>query len=345
MLSPENTMLLFGTNIQSAADELKKVQEEYLYNSLRNPKPTIAATIQQLRIVYSMDAKAYAQLKRRLPYFVCGQFNPPFRRKENFAYTESFILDFDHLSSKQLSMKTIRDNIVKDEQVMMCFTSPSEDGLKVMFRLKERCYDAGLYSIFYKAFAATFAMRHNLTQVTDSKTSDVARACFISIDPNAYFNPNSIPVDIKAYLDESNPDLLFKIKHEQDEHDKVIKKSDDKQVPLPKDPDKDILTRIRQQLNPKAQLPIEQHPAYVPERLNEIIAELKLFIEETGLRVTEIINIQYAKKIRARLGQKEAEVNLFYGKRGFSVVISPRLGTNEELNELLADLIKAFLQK
>lgn len=338
-------MLLFGTNIQSAADELKKVQEEYLYNSLRNPKPTIAATIQQLRIVYSMDAKAYAQLKRRLPYFVCGQFNPPFRRKENFAYTESFILDFDHLSSKQLSMKTIRDNIVKDEQVMMCFTSPSEDGLKVMFRLKERCYDAGLYSIFYKAFAATFAMRHNLTQVTDSKTSDVARACFISIDPNAYFNPNSIPVDIKAYLDESNPDLLFKIKHEQDEHDKVIKKSDDEQVPLPKDPDKDILTRIRQQLNPKAQLPIEQHPAYVPERLNEIIAELKLFIEETGLQVTEIINIQYAKKIRARLGQKEAEVNLFYGKRGFSIVISPRLGTNEELNELFADLIKAFLQK
>lgn len=338
-------MLLFGTNIQSAADELKKVQEEYLYNSLRNPKPTIAATIQQLRIVYSMDAKAYVQLKRRLPYFVCGQFNPPFRRKENFAYTESFILDFDHLSSKQLSMKTIRDNIVKDEQVMMCFTSPSEDGLKVMFRLKERCYDAGLYSIFYKAFAATFAMRHNLTQVTDSKTSDVARACFISIDPNAYFNPNSIPVDIKAYLDESNPDLLFKIKHEQDEHDKVIKKNDADQVSLPKDPDKDILTRIRQQLNPKAQLPIEQHPAYVPERLNEIIAELKLFIEETGLQVTEIINIQYAKKIRARLGQKEAEVNLFYGKRGFSVVISPRLGTNEELNELLADLIKAFLQK
>ena len=116
-------------------------------------------------------------------------------------------------------------------------------------------------------------------------------------------------------------------------------------MPLPKDPDEDILTRIRQQLNPKAQLPVEQHPAYVPERLNEIIAELKLFIEETGLQVTEIINIQYAKKIRARLGQKEAEVNLFYGKRGFSVVISPRLGTNEELNELLADLIKAFLQK
>ena len=196
-------MLLFGTNIQSVADELKKVQEEYLYNSLRNPKPSIAATIQQLRIVYSMDAKGYAQLKRKLPYFVCGQFNPPFRRKENFAYTESFILDFDHLASKQLSLKAIRNDIIQDEQVMMCFTSPSEDGLKVMFRLKERCYDAGLYSIFYKAFAATFAMRHNLTQVADSRTSDVARACFVSIDPDAYFNPNPTPVDIKAYIDET----------------------------------------------------------------------------------------------------------------------------------------------
>ena len=75
-------MLLFGTNIQSTADELRKVQEAYLYNSLRNPKPAIAAAVRQLRIVYSMDAKGYAQLKRRLPYFVCGQFNPAFRRKK-----------------------------------------------------------------------------------------------------------------------------------------------------------------------------------------------------------------------------------------------------------------------
>lgn len=338
-------MLLFGINIQSSADELKKVQEEYLYNSLRNPKPTIAATIQQLRIVYSMDVKAYTQLKKKLPYFVCGQFNPPFRRKENFAYTETFILDFDHLSSKHLSLKNIRDNIIKDEQVMMCFTSPSEDGLKVMFRLKERCYDAGLYSIFYKAFAATFAMRHNLTQVTDSRTSDVTRACFVSIDPNAYFNPNPTLVNLKAYIDETNPDSLFKMKHEQDEHDKITKKNNDEQTTHLKDPDKDILTRIRQQLNPNMKSQAELHPAYVPEQLNEIIADLKLFIEETGLQITEIINIQYAKKIRARLGQKEAEVNLFYGKRGFSVIISPRHGTNEELNELLADLIKTFLQK
>ena len=271
-------MLLFGTNIQSAADELRKVQEEYLYHSLRNPKPAIAATIKQLRIIYGMDKNGYSQLKRKLPYFVCGQFNPPFRRKENFAYTENFILDFDHLSSKQLSLKAVREKIIQDQQVLMCFASPSEDGIKVMFRLKERCYDAGIYSIFYKAFAATFAMRHNLMQVSDSKTSDVSRACFVSIDTEAYFNPNCTPVDINAYINEADSDAIFKMKYEQEQHEKVAKKSENEQTPEAKDPDKEILECIRLKLNPKSSPKIETKQAFVPERLNEIIDNLKQFI-------------------------------------------------------------------
>ena len=75
----------------------------------------------------------------------------------------------------------------------------------------------------------------------------------------------------------------------------------------------------------------------------QFYVELAQFIEATGVQVTEIINIQYAKKIRARLGQREAEINLFYGKSGFSVVISPRRGTNEELNDLLAEIVNNFL--
>ena len=338
-------MLLFGTNIQSSADKLQKVQEEYLYNSLRHPKPAIAAMIQQLRIVYSMDANGYAQLKRKLPYFVCGQFNPPFRRKENFAYTESFMLDFDHLSAKELSLKALRDEIISDPQVMMCFASPSEDGLKVMFRLKERCYDAGLYSIFYKAFAVTFAMRHNLMQVIDGKTSDVARACFISVDAEAYYNPNCLPVDLKSYIDEHNPTLMFEMKREQEQHEK-LQKTDLQEEPVqPKDPDTDIIAAIRKQLNPQGRSQPEKRAAYVPEQMNEIVDNLKSFIEKTGIIVTEIINIQYAKKIRAQLGQKHAEVNLFYGKRGFSGVISPRQGTHDELNEALADLVHQFVNQ
>lgn len=336
-------MLLYGINIQSSSDELKKVQEEYLYNSLRNPKPSIQNLIRQLRIVYAMDKQRYTQLKKQLPYIVCGKFTPPFRRKENFAYTESIILDIDHLSAKQISLSELRKQIIKDKEVMMCFTSPSEDGLKVMFRLKERCYDAGLYSIFYKQFAKSFSLRHNLMQVIDGKTSDVTRACFISSDPEAYFNPFCEAINIKTYIDEDNPSLMFEIKQEQEIHEKFAVKHKNEITSIPKDPDEEILTRIKLQLNPHARQKKEKPKAYVPEQLNEIINDLKSFIESTGLQVTEIINIQYAKKIRAKTGLKEAEVNLFLGKKGFSVVVSPRSGTNTELNELLAELIREYI--
>ena len=334
-------MIMFGSNIQSSTDTLKKVQEEYIFNIIRNPKPQIATTVRQLRTVYAMDTRRYAQLKRQLPYFVCGQFVPPFRLSANFAFTESFVLDFDHLALKQLSLAEVRKEIISDSQVMMCFASPSEDGLKVMFHLKERCYDAGLYSIFYRAFANDFACRHNLTQVVDSKTCDITRACFISIDPQAYYNPSCEPVNQKTFIDTANPIAIFDMKRDLDKHDKIM--SHDDETLHPKDPDQEILNQIRQKLNacsvPKHDAPL----AFVPQLLEDIINDIKSFIEETGIVVTEIINIQYAKKIRAKIGLKEGEVNLFYGRKGFSVIISPRRGTNEELNELLAQLIKQFI--
>ena len=81
----------------------------------------------------------------------------------------------------------------------------------------------------------------------------------------------------------------------------------------------------------------------VPAILNDLIDDIKSYIEETGLLVTEVISIQYGKKLRVALGLKQAEVNLFYGKRGFSVVISPRRGTNSELNDLVAELLRSFI--
>ena len=84
---------------------------------------------------------------------------------------------------------------------------------------------------------------------------------------------------------------------------------------------------------------------FVPEQLNEIIDDLIAFITQTGVEVTEVINISYGKKIRMKMRLKQAEVNLFYGKRGFSVVTSPRTGTDEEFNEIAAQLIDSFLMQ
>lgn len=333
-------MMMCGTNIQSPTDTLKKVKEDYLFHSLTNPKPALVSKVEQLRIVYSIDSKRYAKLKRQLPYVVCGTFTPPCRQSVNFAYTETFFLDFDHLTAKGLSLDVVRGQMAADPHVMMCFASPSRDGLKVLLRLKERCYDKGLYSIFYKTFARRFAMRHNLGQVIDERTSDVTRACFISIDPDAYYNEQAETIDLSRYVDTSDPTEIADIRQEQKEHEAMQKKTVDEEPSRQKDPDKDVMNQIRQRLNPRT---TKKREIIVPRQLEEIMEALKEFIEQTGIIVTNITNIQYAKKIQARLGLRHAEVNLFFGHRGYSVVISPRRGTDDELNDLLALTVRSFL--
>jgi hypothetical protein len=339
-------MLLTGGNITSSADLLKKVPVDYLYHSLRNPKPEIEAKIRQLRIVRRLDAKQYAVLKRALPYVVCGMFNPPYRRTENFAFIQYFMVDIDHLTDKGLTVADVRSRIERDEETVLCFLSPGEDGLKVLFRLSELCYDAGIYSLFYKAFVRSFSVKHQLEQVVDTRTSDVCRACFISIDPDVYYNKEATPVRLDAYIDTTDSTGLFDLKaqFEREEKAQVQSASADAAVDKSKDPDADVLARIKGMLNPGGRkLEKSSIPVYVPEQLNEVMADLKLYVERTGVVLQEVVNIQYGKKLKFRTGLREAEINLFYGKRGFSVVQSPRCGTSVELNALMAELIQNFL--
>lgn len=333
-------MLSVGSNITSSADTLNKVKVDYLYHSLRNPKSEIVSRMNQLRIIRNVNAKQYAVLKRQLPYLVCGMFNPPYRRTENFAYTEYFILDIDHIYDKGLDVAQVKEKLKKDPRVMLCFLSPSEDGLKVMFRLKERCYDAGLYSLFYKAFLKDFSTHYGLEQVIDERTSDVCRACFISVDADAYYNPEAEKVSMDFYLPKDDVCSLFDLKASLTKEMK--EQSVDKKEEHSIDPDADVMQRVRALLNPKVAAKQKSAP-YVPQRLDEIMDELKRYVEETGVILYDVSNIQYGKKLRFRMGQKLAEVNLFYGKRGFSVVQTPRGGTSTELNELMVQLINGFI--
>lgn len=332
-------MISIGGNITSNADPLRKVTVKYVYDALRNPRPEIVSAIRNLRIVREIDGKQYSVLKRQLPYLVCGHFNPAYRRTENFAYTEYFIVDIDHLSEKGLSVVETRMRIEKDERVVLSFLSPGEDGLKVLFKLKERCYDSGLYTVFYKSFLQRFSEQYALQQVIDTRTSDVARACFVSIDPDAYFNPNAELVELNAFVDLENPFELFEQKRKQ-------VKLQEKSIPVAprtaSDPDKEAMERIKQMLNPKVKK--ERPPVFVPKELDDMMVRLTPYIEEMGVVVTEVVNIQYGKKIRFQMGMKKAEVNLFFGKKGFSVVQSPRTGTHAELNQLMVDLLTGFIR-
>ncbi len=336
-------MILFGHNITAPNDPLVKVPVANVFHALRNPKPETQAQIRQLRLVRAIDTKRYSVLKRQLPYMVCGIFAPPFRRGENFAYIEYFMLDIDHITDKQLSITDLKNRVIQDGRVVLCFVSPSEDGLKILFRLSERCYDKGLFSLFYKAFAQQFARQYQIEQVIDKQTSDVTRACFVSYDPDAYFNPKAERISLRSYVSTDNPLAMLDLKHELEK--KPDESSQEKQTREPRaDVDADIMRNIKAILNPNAAKRPEK-PVYVPEQLNDIMEDLQAYITKTGVEISEVINISYGKKIRTKMRLRQAEVNLFYGKRGFSVVKSPRTGTDDEFNELMVGLIQAFVNE
>lgn len=336
-------MIQAGKNITSPGDELQKISIEHLFHAIRKPQPEVENKIKQLRIVRNIDHKQYALLKKQLPYFVCGIFNPNIRRTENFAYCSYFVLDIDHITEKGLNLQSVREKVEKDSRVCLSFISPGEDGLKVMFQLSDRCYDAGIYSLFYKLFLSDFSQKYQLEQVTDSRTSDVTRACFVSFDPQVYYNPQADAVNLRSFVNLDNPYDLFDKKRQTEKAEKENKNELKLSETEKTDVDGDIIRQIKAILknSPKK---TEKMPAYVPEQLNEIISDLASYITQTGIVIKEIRNINYGKKIKAVIGLKEAEVNLFYGKRGFSVVQSPRTGTSAQMNEMLAELIEAFLQ-
>ena len=336
-------MISAARNIRDTAEALVKMPLRHVYDALRNPRPDITAMLNQIRVARALDPSRYPALKSQLPYFVCAIFNPPYRRSANFAYTEYFIIDIDHVSEQGLTIQSLRQRISADSHTLLCFVSPGGDGLKVVMQLSEKCYDPGLYKVFYQTFAATFARQYDIAQAVDAKTCDVTRACFMSADPEAYYNPEAEPVAISDYID-----LTADLRKATDtKHEAQAQKADNAPAAASTyntaDPSDDIIAAIKQTLDIGRKTIPQKPTAYVPDELSQIIDDLRTFIESFGITVSGIDNIQYGKKIRTNIAAKKAETNLFYGRRGYSVIQSPRSGTDAEANKLTADIIRQYL--
>lgn len=149
-------------------------------------------------------------------------------------------------------------------------------------------------------------------------------------------------MDTKVYADTDDPAALLDLVHSLS-HSGIPRAEKPTPPDHGRDPDGETMERIRAKLGSRRRASTER-PVEVPKILNDIMDSIKGYVEETGLTITEVTSIQYGKKVHATLGLKQAEVNLFYGKRGFSIVASPKRGTDSGLNELLTDLIRDFIE-
>ena len=330
-------MFMLGTSITTAADPLQSIDLPTLAQRIQAPSETIIAEIARLRAIRTIDTAQYAARKRTLPYFVCATFHPACRRTENLAYIEHFVLDIDHIADKNENILDLRTRLQDDPRVALCFLSPGGDGLKLVFHLANRCHDAGLFSIFYRTFATQFALQHNLEQIIDKRTCDCTRACFLSFDPLLYHNAAAEPIAMTEHIDPFD-------EHTTWTDDRAIATAAPPPPAQPVDRDAETLQRIKAQLSHhKAQLAqVQRRTVVVPEALNEAMDEMQRLLTEAAIEVEDVVDIQYGKKLKVRLGMHRGEVNVFYGHRGFSVVPTPKRGCSLELNEVVTDLLKCF---
>jgi hypothetical protein len=276
-----------------------------------------------------LDEKAYNQQKLKLPYFIGARFNDNIRNLKNFIEINWMIIDIDKCFNTIEQEIELKERLKNDSRIHLMFTSPGNQGLKLLYKLETPVTDSVLFSNMYKAFTAELARNYKLADCIDFKTFDVTRVSFLSVDPDVYINNNAVPVTPGDYI--SKYDLFNK---SGSNNSKTDKNNRDKQHI-----DNSVYAEILTKLNPKT--PRRKKIIFVPEVLNSVISPIKNFTQKTGLEITEIRDIHYGKKLTFKRGNDFAEINLFYGKNGFTTVISLKRGHHPEL----AKVAKAIIEK
>lgn len=334
-------MISLGRNIKQPSDPLEKISLKLLADKIKNPDHRFIDFITQLRNVQSIDAKKYRILKTKLPYVVASSFNPNFRKIENFALASYFIIDIDHLTEKDINIDSLIQKLLTDNRIALMFKSPSGDGLKLFFKLKEPFFDHGKYTMFYKVFANKFGIDYNLSQVVDKRTSDVSRACFVSYDPNLWYNKNAECVDANKFVNFDDELQLSELKAVLKKEEREFIDQKPKETTGQDMPDS-IIKQIREKLNPKLIIKREKQ-IFVPQQLDTIVDLVRIGLADYNIVIEEVVNINYGKQFRLKLNHFIAEINVFYGKKGFSIVKSTKSGCNAELVDVSFDIINSVI--
>ena len=151
-------------------------------------------------------------------------------------------------------------------------------------------------------------------------------------------------VPLQSFVDMDSPLEMFELKKELEIDIKENPDIHDRGIVS--EPDEDVLQKIKETLKDrKKQCKEIEKDVYVPEQVENILNRLSEYVGEFQIELYESIDIQYGKKLRFRLGVRQAEINLFFGKRGFTAVQCPRNGTSAELNEVCHEIVKQFIKE
>lgn len=181
-----------STTIQNV---LAKIKEEEWRNKI---EPIRQAYAEQVSAQHSPnpDPKRCSESMARTKKLKCqlpgvlfsGKFSK--RNAQSLEnYSGRIIADFDHLPTE--SILRVRNTLQASPHIEGLFLSPTGSGIKALVRVPNKPQDHA------QAFEAVSKYCNGLTGFSiDPSGSDLARLCFVSSDPDAYYNPNATELEI-----------------------------------------------------------------------------------------------------------------------------------------------------
>jgi len=146
----------------------------------------------QLMLRATSEKKERTELKKQLPSVTwSGTFSK--RNKESLLLYSTFIcIDIDDIHIDELTH--LKTSFAADQLTYAVFTSPSGNGLKVIYHCKS---NATNHETYFEALSHYIVNYYGV--IIDEKCKDICRLCFLSFDSDIYINTDADLFDIDNY--------------------------------------------------------------------------------------------------------------------------------------------------
>ena len=183
-----------GLRRLSAVRSARQVETtEHSLEDIRNwiveGKGKFADTIKAIRSTTDEDGQA--ALKLNLPGVM---FSGTFRKrssKELIQHSGLICMDFDHVDKPA----EVIDSMRFDPHLALAFISPRGNGVKGVFCIPQDSDHQAAFETVKEYCAAMYDLE------ADESGKDVGRLCFLSVDPDAHYAPDAVPLRIAPKIE------------------------------------------------------------------------------------------------------------------------------------------------
>jgi hypothetical protein len=181
-----------GERLPNGGRPIKNIDIKEAVEIIKNPSQEYVKKIEYLRTLTNDDEKRNFKGKQ-LDYARFQGIFSYMDAKSLIKASELLCIDLDHAA---VDVKELKKALATNNYVHVAFVSPSGDGLKIILKIPESNIET--YPRRYLSAYEYFLDNYNTTVKYSPTERDIARACFLSYDPEIYFNIDSeIYVDIK----------------------------------------------------------------------------------------------------------------------------------------------------